>query len=228
MKFSRDWAVPLLVGVLLVGFYALQKRPPARPAPGAIPVSDVIPIQAAPPVDNPPGGGWSRYDVSLPADVGPLECRLYTIRDGRGDGHASWGPLPVEAAPTRMSFRLNRDLDAGVKTILQAQSLPTKPNVVTYTYDFFCGPAGFPGNPITLRFAHGSSGAAEAAALPATGTYRLGQKIPLLDVVFTDDAFHESGNGSLLGFPNDAAFASHFPPGAAHRLTFQVMFAARR
>lgn len=224
MKLGRDWAVPLLVGLALVGFYALRPsktRPVKTAAPAPAPVAPASTgLISVRPVATPAEAGWSEYDVVLPS--GKWECRTSVLVDGRG-GYASIAPVAGGPQPSRLRFRLGTDLDSDVKAILKAQGLPVKENVMTYKAEFGLGGSGMSFSR-SVTFARGAPGGTLSRVGPTQTEFQPGDRITLLDTVYADEQFPIPSYPGPLDYPNDSTFAAHFPPNRVHRITGQVLF----
>ena len=171
---------------------------------------------------NTDGTGWN---ITLPPDAAKtLTDQLWLVIDGKSEGFGG-GNYDSEAGVFKMPLRytadVSSDLDGQVKDILKAQGFPVKANTTTYHLsEGLNGDTNFSGSQ-TLHFRHDSY-ALINTQLPFTATYKIGDKIPIYDVLALDSSItmHD-----VLG-KNDieAGKFAHLPHGLLHRITIQVQF----
>ena len=114
------------------------------------------------------------------------------------------------------------DLDGQVKDILKAQGLPTKPGIITYHLSYGVNRPVTGSSSQTLRFRHGSNVLTYTPSF-GTATYKVGDKITLIDAVMLDSSITMQ---QALGPNTNTSFGkfAHLPNDLLHRITIQVQF----
>jgi len=174
--------------------------------------------------------GW---DITLPPSIAKTVTDQYwLVVDGKVEGFGGqyYNPEFITKMPLHYRGQVSDDLDGQVKDILKAQGFSVKPNVITYHIAAgldFLPPDGTP-HPLdvsisqTLHFRHGSIGLV-FTDFPRPATYRVGDKITLIDAVMPDSSITMQ---QALG-PNNDISSGKFAPlpnDLLHRITIQVQF----
>lgn len=223
-----------IAGFLVLGagaalLFARKHSPGPSFAPMAIsPAAAQTPnVQSIRVEQSPSTGGtddpWHRFEITLPKTSTPLDMHVAFLVDGKGEEVVSEQPQ-AWSQPLPFKFRLDSDDDSRVKTILEAQGLPVKKNLVTY--HFAAGTQGWVGFDKTIRFQHEPGGTGESTGYEAGNTNNaIGQKIILYSSIISDSSF--KGNfekGLTYDQWIQPGYAPKFPAGMVHHLSVYVMF----
>lgn len=196
---------------------------PAAPmgaAAAQAPADDQVHI--APLSDTGVGGadaGWRRFQVTLPRHSPLVDLHTALLIDNKGSEQVQERTSPWPQSFV-IKFKLDTDDDYRVKTILKAQGLATKENLVTCHFQAASLDSAV-GFYETVKFQHQSYGVGEeAGGSPQQGG--IGEKMVLMDKTMGDSSLHSlsvAGLGSIKRIPALDAL----PPGKAHRFTVYVM-----
>ncbi len=170
---------------------------------------------------------WHHYEITVPSTNPPLDMHVAFLVDGEGEETIAMRP---DAWPQSQPFkyRLDHDDDSRVKAILEAQGLPVKKNLVTYTCAFESDSGGLSFNK-TVRFRHEMGGPQEALGNNETVSASVGQKIILQNDVVADQSF--TGDLDKIITPEQQMEPEYAPktlPGMVHHLVVYVLFTPHR
>ncbi len=163
-------------------------------------------------------------DITLSPQVAKtVTDQTWLVIDGKSEGFGGEDYFPDDAAkPLHFVASVSDDLDGQVKDILKAQGLPTKPDTITYRLSYGINRPVVVSFSQTLHFRHGSN-ILTYAPLLGTATYKVGDKITLIDAVMPDSSITMQ---QALG-PHNDIFSGKFAPlpnDLLHRITIQVQF----
>ena len=202
---KRSIAVFLVLAAGAVLLFARTHAPGHSLAPIAIsPAAAQTPNTQAILIEQAPSTGgtddpWHRFEITLPKTNTPLDMHVAFLVDGKGEEIIFEQPQ-AWSQPMPFQYRLDSDDDSRVKTILSAQGLPVKKNLVTY--HFAAGTNGWIGFDKTIRFQHEPGGNGESTGDgPALQDNAIGQKIVLYSSIISDSSFQ--GN-----FEKDLTYAN--------------------
>ena len=231
----RRITVFLVLGMAAALFMARSHAPHTPIAPLAIlPAAAQTPnIQSIRVEQVPSTGGtddpWHRFEITLPKTNTPLDMHTAFLVDGKGEEIVFEQPQ-AWSQPIPFKFRLDSDDDSRVKTILAAQGLPIKKNLVTYKFaagtDYVMGASGSLGFDKTIRFQHEPGGNGESTGGgPDNRDNAIGQKIVLYSSIISDNSFKgDFETGMTYDQWTQPAYAPKFPAGMVHHLSVYVMF----
>ncbi len=122
------------------------------PAAAQAPSLAVIQVKAMPSIGQSDQDLWHHYEIAVPSANPPLDMHVAFLVDGKGEETVAMRP---DAWPQSqpLKYRMDHDDDNRVKAILEAQGLPVKKNLVTYTCAFESDSGGLSFNK-TVRFRH--------------------------------------------------------------------------
>lgn len=163
-------------------------------------------------------------DITLSPEVAKtVTDQTWLVVDGKSEGFGGADYFPDDAAkPLHFVVSVSNDLDSQVKGILKAQGFPIKPGIITYQLSYGVNRPVAVSFPQTLHFRHGSN-ILTYTSLLGTATYKVGDKITLIDAVMPDSSITMQ---EALGPHNDITsgkFAA-LPHDLLHRITIQVQF----
>lgn len=163
-------------------------------------------------------------DITLSPEVAKtVQDQVWLVIDGESEGFGGEDYSPDDAAkPLHFVADVSDDLDGQVKDILKAQGLPTKPDIVTYHLSYGVNRPVVGSISQTLHFRHGSN-ILTYISIFGTATYKVGDKITLIDAVMPDSSVTMQ---EALG-PHNDIFSGKFAPlpnDLLHRITIQVQF----
>ena len=153
--------------------------------------------------------------------------QIWLLVDGKSEGLGGGyfiADTPVKSL--RYTGSISDDLDGNVKDILKAQGLPVKENIITYHVGVGVNEPDSGSISETLHFRHGSNILA-FTRLPATATYKVGDRIPIFEAVALDSSITMR---DALGPNNDISTGKwvHLPNNLLHRITIQVQFVPKK
>jgi len=197
------------------------------PAAAQTPSPATVQVKSLPNTERDDEDLWHHYEITVPSTNPPLDMHVAFLVDGKGEETVAMRP-DTWPQPQPFKYRLNHDDDSRVKDILEAQGLPVKENLITYTCAFEAG-NGISFNK-TIRFRHEMGGPQmggpqewlgnnETVSAPA------GQKIILQNDVVSDRSF--KGGLDKIITPEqqmEPKYAPKTPPGMVHHLVVYVMF----
>lgn len=161
--------------------------------------------------------------LSLEAAKKTARDQLWLVVDGKSEGFGG-GYYDAQApkTPLRYTGSISGDLDGSIKDILKAQGFPIKENTITYHVSFGVNQPDSGSISETLHFRHGSN-VLMFTQLPATATYKVGDRIPIFEAVALDSSITMR---DALGPNNDISSRKfvHLPNDLLHRITIQVQF----
>ncbi len=184
------------------------------PAEAQAPADALVHVQEVPDMDATPEHLWHRYQITVPPQSPPLEMHLTFFLDRKGydfiyQRRDAW-PQTIPLA-----YRLDKDEDARVKTILEAQGLPIRKRAVTYHIEAATD-SGTIAIDQTLTFRHGPAGAVEEIG-PSSAPAAVGREVLLEDELLSE--------ADVPGDPPDWQRAGYFAGHPLqHRLTVSVTF----
>lgn len=179
-------------------------------------------IQQTPSVGSSNDDSWHRYQITVAQSRVPLDLHMVFLVDGKGTEIVLEQP---QAWPQPMPFqyRLDSDDDRRVKTILEAQGLPVKENLITY--HFAAGTNGWVGFDKTIRFQHGLGGNGISSVGPSSQSSTIGQKVVLFSSEICDTSFKGPfEQGQTYDPLTQPEYAPKTPPGMVHHLSVYILF----
>jgi hypothetical protein len=195
------------------------------PAAAQAPDANVISVKSVPNMST-TDDLWQHFEVTVPPTNPPLDMHITFLVDGHGEETVDMSPT-ARSQPLPFKYRMDHDDDSRVKDILEAQGLPVKKNLVTYTCAFEAG------NGIsfskTIRFRHEMGGPQEELGSNETVSASVGQKIILQNDVVADQGF--TGDLSKIMTTEQQLQPEYAPktlPGMVHHLVVYVLFTPHR
>lgn len=142
--------------------------------------------------------------------------------DGQSGGFGGGFLSPDAAAkPLRLYANVSDEMDEMIKDTLKAQGFPVKQGVSVYHISLGLNVPVSISSPKALRLRHSRS-VLMYTPIPAEKRYKVGDKIPLYDVVAIDS----SVPGNKIFDRKDLTFRTYarMPNDLAHRITVQIQF----
>ncbi len=180
----------------------------------------MIHLKPLPDLDNGYDHDWRHFAVTVPPTSPPLDMHVVWLIDGKGADMRYEQPKPWDQ-PIPLKFRLDRDDDSRVKTILKAQGLPVKEQVVTYRFGVGTVGGSTEINQI-LKFAHGI-GLGGSVITTIYSPAAVGDKMMLSDEVIRDSKF-AGDSRDFQDHWQQLGYLAKFAPGQVHSMTVYVQF----
>jgi hypothetical protein len=193
------------------------------PVAAQTPDPTLIQVKSVPATGDSDLDPWHHFEITVPQTNPPLDMHMAFLVDGKGTEVIDEQPQ-AWSQPIPFKYRLDSDDDSRVKTILEAQGLPIKKNLVTY--HFAAGTEGGVSFDRTIRFQHEPGGNGESTGEgPNNRDNAIGQKIVFYSSIISDSSFR--GNfekGLTYDQWTRPGYAPKFPAGLVHHLSVYVMF----
>ena len=219
----------LVLGMVVALFltHSHLSRPSPIPFVGSPAAAQTPNMQSIRVEQSPSTGGtddlWHRFEITLPKTSTPLDMHVAFLVDGHGEETVDMSPT-ARSQPLPFKYRLDYDDDNRVKAILEAQGLPVKKNLVTYTCAFESDSGGLTFSK-TVRFRHAMGGQQEQFGNNATISGPVGQKIILQNEFIADEDFSGSFDKIMTAEQqSQPEYASKTPPGLVHHLVVYIQF----
>ena len=209
--------LPLLRTALVVAGSLLSALGGLAAPPVTPQAADEILVTRVP--DVPSGGAW---DVTLPPGAsGTLMDQEWLVVDGKSEGYGGGYISPAAGKPFKLYANANDEMDGLVKDTLKAQGFPVKQGVSVYHITFGFNTPVSVSSSKTLRLRHFAN-RHMYTMIPSEKHYKVGDKIPLYEVVAIDTAvpFNKTFD------PKDTTLRTYarMPNDLAHRITIQIQF----